>query len=47
MLKIYDYDIDNGLMTMSFEVDFLADTLTKEELKVFDAWERNAKNRIQ
>jgi hypothetical protein len=30
---------------ISSEINFLRDTLTKTELKVFDAWERNARNK--
>lgn len=34
------YPLKNGVSTIS-EVNFLADTLTEKEQKVFDAWQRN------
>lgn len=42
LVRIDDLPVEKGNPTRS-ELSFISDTLTKEELKVFDAWERNAK----
>lgn len=44
LVKNFSFQYGKKYPYASREVNFLSDTLTKEELKVFDAWERNAKN---
>jgi hypothetical protein len=44
LVKFYDYHIGHEKPFGSQEIVQLADHLTPEELKVFDAWEMNAKN---
>lgn len=45
MSKFIDYRYKNGIWNSyaSIEVKYVADTLTKEQLAVFNAWEKNAK----
>jgi hypothetical protein len=43
MVRTDNYPMGWKQPSSSMEVVFLSDTLTKEELKVFDAWERSAK----
>jgi hypothetical protein len=43
LVKVYGYSpIKKGIPT-SAEINFLSDTLSKNELKIFDAWEKNEK----
>lgn len=44
IVKVYDYPPDFSRPIESLEVKYLSDTLTAEEIKVFNAWERNEKN---
>jgi hypothetical protein len=46
MVKIDNFLPGRGQLAISNEVDFLADTLSAKELKVFDAWEKNARENI-
>ncbi|MET0395138.1 MAG: hypothetical protein ABW019_18470 [Chitinophagaceae bacterium] len=43
MVKFFDFMVGMRKPYGSQEVDFISDTLTAEESKVFDAWERNAR----
>jgi hypothetical protein len=43
MVKKYSFSLLKRGKAASTEVDFLADALTKDELKVFDAWVKNIK----
>ena len=43
MVKYFDYKIGMARPFASKEVFYISDTLTKHELKVFEAWEKNAK----
>jgi hypothetical protein len=43
LAKILDFKSGEANPFASKEVEFLSDTLSKEELKVFEAWERNAR----
>lgn len=43
MVKFFDFKVGRERPYASQEVDFISDMLTSEETKVFDAWERNAK----
>lgn len=43
LVKVYDFPKDGG-RGMSKEINFISDTLTENELKVFNAWEKNAKH---
>jgi hypothetical protein len=44
LVKIITFSPIKQETPSSSEINFLSETLTKEELKIFDAWERNAKN---
>jgi hypothetical protein len=44
MLKSFSFHYGKATPYASLEVNFVSDTLSKEELKVFEAWESNAKN---
>jgi len=43
MVKFYDFKAGESMPYASIEVDFVSDTLSGEELKIFDAWEQNAR----
>lgn len=43
MVKFFDFQVGRERPYASQEIDFVSDTLTQEELKIFDAWQRNAK----
>jgi hypothetical protein len=45
MVKYFSYKFGMARPYASKEVYYISDTLTKEELKVFEAWERNAKEK--
>lgn len=36
--------VESGHTILSFEIEFITDRLNKNEIKIFDAWEKNAKN---
>jgi hypothetical protein len=42
-VKIFDFKGRKSKPWSSQEVDFISDSLTKDELKVFETWERNAR----
>jgi hypothetical protein len=42
MVKCYDYMYDQKQPFALREVNFVSDTLSPEEIKVFEAWDRNA-----
>jgi hypothetical protein len=42
IVKAYDYPPDLSAPVMSLEVKHLSDTLTLEEIKIFNAWQKNA-----
>jgi hypothetical protein len=44
MVKNFSFQYGNQYPYASREVSYISDTLSKQELKVFEAWERNAKN---
>ena len=43
MTKFFDFHYGTKVPYASKEVDFISDTLTEEELKVFESWEKNEK----
>jgi hypothetical protein len=43
MVKLYVQPSEKYQRTIGGELDFISDKLTTEELKIFDAWERNVK----
>jgi len=43
MMKFVEFRVDNSNPTASLEIEFLSDSLTADEHKVFDAWEKNIK----
>jgi hypothetical protein len=43
MVKFFDYKVGAAMPFASIEVSYLSNELTKEELNVFDAWEKNEK----
>ena len=43
MIRFDDFQFNQPSPFASLEIEFLSDTLTVKELKVFEAWERNAK----
>jgi hypothetical protein len=43
MVKVYDFPVRKLQGPILTEVDFLSDTLSLQEQKIFEAWERNAK----
>ena len=44
MVKFFSYRTSKTTPYGSMEVFYLSDTLSPEDIKVFDAWERNARN---
>lgn len=42
-LSMFEYNL-TGKPTLLAEIKFLSNKLTRKEQKVFEAWERNAKN---
>jgi hypothetical protein len=43
MMRHDNFPLNKSENPVSAEIDFVSDTLTREELKVFEAWERNAR----
>lgn len=43
MTKLFNFKVGREKPYGSQEVDFISNSLTSEETKVFDAWERNAR----
>lgn len=44
LVKFLDFRYGFDRPFASKQIDFISDTLSQEELKIFDAWEKNAKN---
>lgn len=45
VIKTYTRVVNEIPQPLYSEIDFIADTLTQYQLKVFDTWERNARNK--
>ena len=43
MVKFFDFEYGREKPYASQEIEFVSDTLTKEEVKIFDVWEQNAR----